>query len=273
MSATEVPNAGTIVLIHGLWMTPRSWERWVDHYTAQGYRVLAPAWPGLVGEVEEIRRDPSALAGVGVREIADHYERIIRDLEEPPILVGHSFGGVMVQILLDRGLGRAGIAIDSGPVKGVLPLPLSTLRTAWPVLGNPANKNKAIGLTHRQFQYAFTNTLSARASEAVYNRYHVPGTARVLFQAAFANFNPRAATRVNYRNNDRAPLLFIAGGADHVVPPRVNKANVRLYRKSGAITDYKEFPGRSHYTVGQDGWEEVADCILDWAVSRTPARS
>ncbi|SFG70962.1 alpha/beta hydrolase [Streptomyces mirabilis] len=217
------PKTGTIVLIHGLWMTPRSWERWSDRYTASGHRVLAPAWPGLEREVEELQRDPSSIAG-------------------------------------------AGVAIDSAPVKGVLPVPLSTLRSAWPVLGNPANKNKTVGLTARQFHHAFTNTLSHEESQAVYDRYHVPGSARVLFQGAFANFNPRATTRVDFRNNSRAPLLFIAGGADRIVPPKVNKANVRLYRKSSAITDYHEFPDRSHYTVGLDGWEDVADFALAWAV-------
>jgi pimeloyl-ACP methyl ester carboxylesterase len=265
------PKTGTIVLIHGLWMTPRSWEQWSDRYTASGHRVLTPAWPGLDGEVEELRRDPSTIAGVGLGEIANHYERTIRGLDEPPIIMGHSFGGALVQILLSRGLGVAGVAIDSAPVKGVLPLPLSTLKSAWPVLGNPANRNKAVGLTPRQFHYAFTNTLTDQESQAVYDRHHVPGSARVLFQGAFANFNPRATTRVDFRNNSRAPLLFIAGGADHIVPPKVNKANARLYRKSSAITDYHEFPGRSHYTVGQDGWEDVADFALAWAVhnSRT----
>ena len=258
-------SAGTIVLIHGLWVTPRSWEGWKHHYEARGYEVLAPAWPGLDREVEELRRDAAGIAGVGLREVAGHYEAIIRELDRPPIIMGHSFGGTVVQMLLDRGLGSVGIAIDSAAVKGVLPLPLSTLRSAWPVLGKPTNKNKAIPLTARQFHYAVTNTLSESQSAAHYERYAVPGSARVLFQGAFANFNPRAATRIDFRNDRRAPLLFIAGQADHIVPPKVNKANWRLYRKSTAVTEYHEFPGRSHFIIGQEGWQEVADYALDWA--------
>ncbi|MFD3457478.1 alpha/beta hydrolase [Streptomyces sp. NPDC058691] len=271
MNESPANEAGTIVLIHGLWVNPRSWEGWKQYYEGRGYRVMAPAWPGLDREVEELRRDPSGIAGVGLLEVVDHYERIIRALPHPPILVGHSFGGTVVQILLDRGLGSAGVAIDSAAVKGVLPLPLSTLRSAWPVLGNPANKNKAVALTARQFHYAITNTLDESQSDAHYQRYAVPGSARVLFQGAFANFNPRAATRVDFRNSRRAPLLFIAGEADHIVPPKVNKANWRLYRKSSAVTDYQEFPGRSHFIIGQDGWREVADYALNWAEDHLPA--
>ncbi|WUH92827.1 alpha/beta hydrolase [Streptomyces sp. NBC_00433] len=272
MSGTDSDSAGTIVLIHGLWVTPRSWEGWRHHYEARGYRVITPAWPGLDREVEDLRRDPSGIAGVGLREVADHYETIIRGLGHPPIIMGHSFGGAVVQILLDRGLGRAGVAIDSAAVKGVLPLPLSTLRSTWPVLGNPANRKKAVQLTAEQFHYAVTNTLTETESAAHYERYAAPGPARVLFQGAFANFNPRAATRINFRNSRRAPLLFIAGEADHIVPPKVNKANRRLYRKSPAVTDYREFAGRSHFIVGQQGWEEVADHALDWAEEHATAR-
>ncbi len=261
---TFIPPARTVVFIHGLWMTPRSWEGWIEHYESRGHRVLAPAWPGVEGEVEEIRSDPSRIAGVGLRDVIARYEQIIRDLDQPPTIVGHSFGGAITQVLLDRGLGAAGIAIDSAPVKGVLPLPYSTLKSAWPVLGNPANKNKAIALTPRQFHYAFTNSLSESESAAAYERYHVPGSARVLFQGAFANFNPRAATKIDFRNGQRAPLLLIAGEADHIAPAKVNKANHRLYRRSPAVTDYKEFPGRSHFIIGQPGWQEVADYALEW---------
>jgi pimeloyl-ACP methyl ester carboxylesterase len=268
MTFNDAHDAPAVVLIHGLWVTPRSWEHWVAHYTAQGFRVLAPAWPGVEGEVEDLRLDPSSMAGIGLEEVVNHYEAIVRNLDRPAVLVGHSFGGTIVQLLLDRGLGAAGVAIDSAAVKGVLPLPLSTLRSTWPVLRSPANKGKAIGLSPRQFHYAFANTLSEEESLAAYDRYHVPGPARVLFQGAFANFNPRAVTRVDFRNDRRAPLLFIAGGADHIVPPKVNRANARLYRKSPALTDYQEFAGRSHLTIGQDGWQEVADYAMDWALNR-----
>src|SRR5947209_8074276 len=264
-------NPDTIVLIHGLWMTPLSWEHWIDRYTARGFRVLAPAWPGVEAGIEELRRDPSPLARLGVTEIVDHYDAIVRALPTPPIIMGHSFGGLMAQILLDRGLGAAGVAIDAAPVKGILTLPFSTLKVAFPALSNPANNHRAMPITKEQFHYAFGNLLSEEEADKVYERYAIPGPDHVLFQASLANFNPHAATTVNFHNDDRAPLLLIAGGKDHIVPASVTEANFRLYRKSKAITDFKEYPERSHYTLGQEGWEEVADYALDWAVENAAA--
>ena len=261
----------TIVLIHGLWMTARSWEHWADRYTGRGFNVIARSWPGMDGDVEGLRRDPSAIADLGIGEIVDYYDGIIRELARPPIIMGHSFGGAFTQILLDRGLGAAGVAIDSAAVKGVLTLPLSTLRSGFPVLKSPANTHKAVMLTPEEFHYAFTNTLSEEDSAAVYERYAVPGPGRVLFQGALANFNPRAATKVDFHNDDRAPLLIVAGGEDHVSPDAINRATARHQGKSKAITAYKEFPGRSHYTLGQAGWEEVADYALDWALEASIA--
>jgi pimeloyl-ACP methyl ester carboxylesterase len=270
---TATPSADTIVLIHGLWMTPLSWEHWVERYEAAGHRVLAPAWPGFDRDIEDVRRDTAPYEGLGITEIADHYDQIIRGLDTAPIIMGHSFGGLMTQILLDRGLGAAGVAIDPAGPKGILALPASTLRVVWPVLNNPANKNRAKPLTPEQFHYAFANTLTEEESNAVYERYAVPGPGRPLFQAGLANFNPGAASKVNVKNSDRAPLLIIGGGEDHIVPPKTSRTNFKLYHKSKAVTEYKEFPGRSHYIVGQDGWEEVADYALSWATShaRTPA--
>jgi len=259
-------TADTIVLIHGLWMTARSWENWVKHYSDKGYRVIARSWPGMDGDIEALRRDPSPIATLGITEVVDHYEAIIRGLDKPPILIGHSFGGLMTQILLDRGLGAAGVAIASAAAKGVLILPFSTIKVVAPVLGNPLNNHRATPLTQEQFHYAFTNTLSEEESLAVYERYAVPGPDHLLFQAGLANFNPHAASTVNFHNDDRAPLLMISGGKDHISPPSVVEANTKLYAKSKAITEYKEFPERSHYTLGQAGWEEVADYALDWAV-------
>ena len=215
--------------------------------------------------MEELRRDPSVLNDLGLTEVADHYEQTIRALRGAPILMGHSFGGALVQILLDRGLGSAGVAIDPAPVKGVYRLPLSSLRASSPVLLNPANRRRTVGLTPKQFHYAFTNTLTVDESQAVYDRYHVPTPGRPLFQAATANFAPHAATKVNFRNDDRAPLLIVGGGADHTVPASISRENYKRYHKSNATTAYKEFPGRSHWTIGQPGWEEVADYALDWA--------
>jgi pimeloyl-ACP methyl ester carboxylesterase len=264
-------TSDTIVLIHGLWMTPRSWEHWVERYTAAGYRVLAPAWPGLEGEVAALNADPTPLTRLNVSMIVEHYEQIIRDLDRPPMIIGHSFGGTFVQLLLQRGLGAAGVTLASSTVKGVLRLPLSTIRVTLPVLRNPANRRKAVPLTPAQFHYAFTNTLTAGESRQVYDRYHVPAASNVLFEGALANLNPKAPTKVDFTNPNRAPLLFLAGGADHVIPPAVNRENARKYRRSSALTAYREFPGRSHYTIGQPGWEEVADYALSWALNPTVA--
>jgi pimeloyl-ACP methyl ester carboxylesterase len=256
----------TIVLVHGLWLTPRSWEGWIDRYQKAGYNVIAPSWPGLEGEVEAIRKDPSPLKRLKLKTVVDHYERIIRKLDVPPILMGHSFGGLIVQLLVDRGLGAAGVLIDSAQSAGIPVLPFSTVRAGFPILGNPFSYSATTSLTPSQFNYAFTNELSASESRTVYDRYQIPAANSILWDAALALLNPKASSRVNYRNNSRAPLLFIAGTRDHIVPPAVNKANVRKYiANSTAITDYREFPNRTHHTVGQKGWEEVADFALLWA--------
>ncbi|MFK3979367.1 alpha/beta hydrolase [Micromonospora sp. NPDC050397] len=268
-SPADRSSADTIVLIHGLWMTPRSWEQWVEHYSRAGFRVLAPAWPGMDGEVEQLRRNPAPIAKLNVTRIIDHYDRIIRDLDRPPIIMGHSFGGAFAQVLADRGLGGATVVIDSAAVKGVYRLPLSTLRSAWPILRSLGNRRKAVPLSPDQFHYAFTNTLSREESNRIYGRYHVPAAGGVLFEGAMANFNPRSALRVNFANSDRAPLLFIAGGADHVCPAVLNKSNAGRYRRSRAITGYHGYPGRTHFTLGQPGWQEVADYALEWAVEAT----
>jgi pimeloyl-ACP methyl ester carboxylesterase len=268
MSTTASPD---IVLIHGLWMTPLSWEHWIERYESRGHNVIAPAWPGMDGDIDELRRDPSGIAKLDIKQIVDHYDGIIRALDSPPIIMGHSFGGTFTQILLDRGLGSAGVGIDSGTVKGILDLPLVTLKSASPILSNPFNRNKATALSLKQFHYAFTNTLSEEESQVVYQRYAVPAVNRVLFQGAFANLSPKSPMKVDFANDDRAPLLLIGGGDDHVVPAKVNKKNAEKYGKSKAITEFKEFPGRSHYTLGQPGWEEVADYALEWAVAHASA--
>lgn len=262
-----------IVLIHGLWMTALCWENWIKRYRANGRRVIASSWPGMDTSIEELRRDPSPIANLGITEIVAHYENLIRELDSAPIIIGHSFGGLITQILLDRGLGAAGVAIAPAPVKGIVFLPFSTLKVSFPALSNPANNHRAVPLTPDQFHYAFTNNMSAEESSEVYDRYAVPGPDHVLFQAAFANFNPHAATAVNFENIERAPLLLLSGGIDHVSPASVVEANFRLYRRSSAITEYREFPGRTHYTLGQDGWEEVADYALSWSESNAGKRS
>lgn len=266
MTASASSTADTIVLIHGLWMTPRCWEHWIPRYRDRGYRVLAPAYPGLEVEVEALRADPSPIEALTVPAVVEHLTGILRELDRPPILMGHSFGGAFVQILLDHGLGAAGVAIDSVPAEGIYVVPISQIKSVFPVLKNPANHHKAVSLTPEQFHYAFTNTLGEEASAAVYERYHIPAPGRFVWNGLLANFTPgHQDTYVNFSNEERAPLLFIAGGEDNLMPPSVNESNARHYHGRKAITDYKEFPGRSHYTLGQDGWEEVADYALDWA--------
>jgi pimeloyl-ACP methyl ester carboxylesterase len=266
MSTAPAPtNPATIVLVHGLWMTPRSWEHWIERYESRGHRVLAPSWPGLEAEVEELRRDPSPMKGLGITKIADHYDGIIRGLDSPPIIMGHSIGGTVLQLLLDRGLGRAGVGVAPGTVKGVPDLPLSTLRSAFPVLGNPFNRGKATGLSAKQFHYAFCNTMSREESDKVYERYHVPAANRALFDVGFATFTRNAPTTVDFTKDDRAPMVSIAFENDHIVPPKAARHNVEKY-KSKAITAFKEFPGRPHFP-GAPGWEEVADYAIDWATN------
>ncbi|HEX6354859.1 alpha/beta hydrolase [Actinophytocola sp.] len=267
---TENKQNATIVLIHGLWLTPRSWEHWITRYTERGHQVLAPAWPGMEIEVEALRANPSVTDGLGLGTIADHYERIIRDLDEPPIIMGHSFGGALVQIMLSRGLGLAGVALHPAPVRGVYRLPASALRSSFPVLRNPANRHRTVGLTYAQWRYAFTNTMSDQDSRTAYDRYHVPSTGRPLFQAATANLMSSAATAADFTRSDRAPLLLVAGGSDHVVPPSMVRENAKRYGRSGAVTAYHEFPGRPHFTTGAPGWRDMADYVLNWAVLNTP---
>jgi alpha-beta hydrolase superfamily lysophospholipase len=255
-------GTNNIVLVHGLWMTPLSFEYWAHHFTERGYSVFAPSWPGMERDIRALRRSPDSYADLGFRRLVDHYERLILELDSAPIVMGHCFGGLVVQALLDRGLASCGVAIASAPIKGVWTLPYSTLRVVTPQLMHP---RACVPLTPQQFHYAFMNHTSAEESFHVYQRYAVPGADHVLFQAELANFNPFAETAVNTRRNNRAPLLMIAGSQDHLIPPSIVKANVRAYRKSSAVTEYKEFPGRTHFIIAQPGWQEVANFALDWA--------
>jgi pimeloyl-ACP methyl ester carboxylesterase len=264
----------TAVLIHGLWMTPLAWEDWVARYSARGFRVLTPGYPGVAGGtagVAALREDPSPLADLGVREVMDHLVDVIEQESKPPILIGHSFGGTFVQLLLDAGYGRAGVSVDGAAVKGVKALPFSEIRATFPVLKNPANLHHAVPITPKQFHYAFTNTLTEEASQVAFDRYAVPVPGRILFQGGLANFTHGAATTYNFANDERAPLLFIAGGDDHILPPAVQRENYeRNAKHSTAVTAFKLFPGRDHFTCGAPGWEKVADFALDWALAPTP---
>ena len=255
----------TVVLIHGLWLTPLSWENWAERFRAKGYTVETPAWPGFDRPVEEIRADTSEIENLGLEEIIDHMDAVVAAIDGPTIIMGHSFGGAITEVLLDRGLGDAGVGIDAAAVRGITKLPISTLRSAFPILKSPANGHRAVPITAEQFHYAFTNTMSAEESQPIYERYAVPGAGRVLWQGALANFNPNSPLKVDFKNPERAPLLLIGGGQDHVVPASVTKQATKKEGKAPAVTEFKEFPERSHYTVGQEGWEEVADYAIDWA--------
>jgi pimeloyl-ACP methyl ester carboxylesterase len=260
-------NVTTIVLINGLWMTALSWEHWARHYADKGYRVIAANWPGMEGDIEQLRRDPSSFANLGLTEVVNHYEQIIGELETAPIIIGYGFGGLVAQILLDRGWGAAGAAIASAPVRGIARLPLSMLKLAFSVLGNSFNSHETISLTPKQFHRVFTNSLTETKSLDAFKRYVVPAPNRVLLQTAFANFSPHSATTVNFRNDTRAPLLLVAGGKDRIVPSSIVKANLELYRESKAETDYKEYPEQTHFSLLQE--TRVADYMLGWALCRS----
>src|SRR5687768_10108819 len=236
---TSRSGPDTIVLIHGLWMTPRSWESWIPYYESRGYRVIAPGYPGFEVEVEALRANPSVVASLTVPDTVAHLERVIDALDRSPIIIGHSFGGTLTQLLLARGRGAAGVVINSAPTEGIFVNPLSQINRSSPSSGI-ANHDKAVGFTPEEFHYAFTNTLSAEESLEVYERYHIPAPAKwVWAYGIFANLKPGPQeTWVDYHNPDRAPLLFIAGGTDHIMPPAVNRSNAKHY-KSSAITEYK----------------------------------
>ncbi len=265
---TAVPD--TIVLIHGLWVTPRSWQGWKERYEAQGFRVLSPTYPGFEGEVEALRADTTPIAQATVPETVAHLASVIEALPTPPILMGHSFGGMLTQLLLARGLGAAGVAIDSAPPEGVRVTPLSQARSLLPALRNPATYRRAVGFTPTEWHYAFTNTLSREESDAVWEKYAIAAPGNwVWAYGLLANWRPgRQETWVDY-GIDRPPLLFVAGGEDHIMPPAVNKANAKRWRRSPALTEFIEFPGRDHWTCGAPGWEAVADHALEWALDRS----
>src|SRR5206468_11762218 len=231
-------NVTTIVLINSLWISALSWELWVQHYTDKGYCVIAADWPGREGDIQQLRRDPSGFAKLRLTNVVDHYEQIIGELETPPIIIGHGFGGLVTQILLDRGWGAAGVAIASAPVKGIARLPLSVLKLAFSVFAK-SHSNKTASLTAEQFHRAFANSLTETESLDAFKRDTVPAPNRVLVQTAFANFTSHAAATVNFRNETRAPLLLIAGGKDRVTLSSLVDANFDLYLESKADSDYK----------------------------------
>ena len=258
-------DAGTpVVFVHGLWLHGDSWGPWVDLFREAGYAPTAPGWPGDGSTVAETRDQPDAVAGHGIDDIVEHYAEVIGTLAAKPIVIGHSFGGLVVQRLLDQDLAAAAVAIDPAPIKGVVYLPPSALRVASVALKNPLNRGRAVALNAQQFRYGFGNAISAAESAELFERWTIPSPGRPLFEAAAANLSLRSPARVDTRNAERGPLLITAGGRDHTVPATVSRATFKLYGKSPALTDLKEFPDRGHSLALDSGWREVADAVLAW---------
>ena len=254
----------SVVFVHGLWLHASSWQSWIDKFTAAGYTAIAPGWPGDAETVQGSRDDADAIAGHGIDEVVAHYGAIIDKLETKPILIGHSFGGTLVEKMLGLNMGIAAVAIDAAPIKGVLPLPISSLRASFPVLKNPANAGKAVSLTAEQFRYAFGNAIPEEESAELYEKWSIPAPGKPLFQAATANFNPHSETAVDTENSDRGPLLLIMGGQDHTVPEAITKSTLKQYKHSTAVTELVEFADRGHSLTIDHGWAEVAQASLDF---------
>jgi pimeloyl-ACP methyl ester carboxylesterase len=253
-----------VIFIHGLWLHATSWSDWINLFSDNGYAPTAPGWPNEPSTVAEARAMPDVVAGIGINEITEHYNTIIDSLGSEPILIGHSFGGLIVEKLLGQGRGRAGVAIDPAQIKGVLPLPLAQLRAGLPALGNPANRNKAVSLTAKEFRFGFGNALTEAESDELFEAWTIPSPARPLFQAAAANFVLHSAAQVDTDNSTRGPLLLVSGTADHTVPDVVTRSTLKQYRHSTAVTELKQFEGRGHSLTIDQGWPDVANAVLEW---------
>lgn len=253
----------TIIFIHGAWLTPLCWDKFITFFSKKGFNCIAPPWPYHEDSIKDlIKRPKKELASLGIEEIIRYYEKIIRQQKEPPILIGYSFGGLFVQMLLDRGLGKAGIAIASAPPKGILPLYFSVIKSIFSVISTPFGWKKTRMLSFKDFQYAFAHTLPISEQRAIYAKYLVPETGRIFFQALAAPFTQ--TTEINFSNGKRAPLLLIAGELDKICPASQIRKNFHKYKKSSAKTSFKEFKGRTHWIIAQEGWGEVANYILNW---------
>ena len=251
-----------VVFVHGLWLLPSSWDRWRTVFEEAGYATLAPGWPDDPETVAEANADPEVFAGKSIKEVADHFEEVIRKLDTKPAVIGHSFGGLMTQILAGRGLAAAAVAIDPAPFRGVLPLPISALRAASPVLSNPLNRGRAVPLTYEQFRYAFANAVSEDEAKELYETYAVPAPGEPLFQAALANFNPWTEDKVDTRNPDRGPLLILDGELDNTVPWAIANASYKQQQRNPGVTEIQKIAGRGHALTIDSGWREVADISL-----------
>jgi len=251
-----------VVFVHGLWLLPSSWDRWRTYFEDVGYTTLTPAWPDDPNTVEEANLHPEVLAHKTVGQIADHFADVIGRLDRKPAIVGHSFGGLLTQILAGRGLSAASVAIDPAPFRGVLPLPISALKSASPVLGNPANHGRAVPLTYEQFRYAFANAVTEEEAKELHATYAVPGSGVPLFQAATANLNPWTEAQVDTLNQERGPLLIVSGEKDNTVPWSIANAAFRQQQANPGLTEIVEMPNRGHSLIIDSGWREVADTAL-----------
>jgi pimeloyl-ACP methyl ester carboxylesterase len=260
MTASATP----VVFIHGLWLHATSWNSWVELFGRSGYAPVAPGWPGDLPTVAESRANPNSVAGYGIEDVTAHFRDVIDGLDSRPILIGHSFGGMIAEKLLGENYGIAAVAIDAAQIKGVLPLPLSALHSTWPVFKNPANKGKAVTLTPQQFRYSFANGVTEEESRLLYDKWTIPAPGRPLFEAAAANFSLHSPAKVNTDNAERGPLLLIMGGQDHTVPEAVTKSTLKQYKHSTAVTDLIGFEDRGHSLTIDNGWSEVAKAALSW---------
>jgi pimeloyl-ACP methyl ester carboxylesterase len=257
-----------VIFIHGLWISHTAWQPWIEHFAAQGHHAIAPAWPGEFATVEETRLHAADQAGFGINELTEYFADVLNQFDTPPVVIGHSFGGLIAQKLLGQNKAAAAIAIDPAPIKGVKPLPLAQLRSAFPVLGNPLNRGRAKALTQAQWRYGFGNALAVEESDALWEQWSIPSPGKPLFEAATANFSPNSPAKVDIANSTRGPLLITGGTADHTVPFVSAKATYGLYKKSSAVTDFHEFEGLGHSLTIDHGWRDVADTTLAWMADR-----
>ena len=260
MASTKVP----VVFIHGMWLHGSSWAPWQELFAEAGYEPAAPGWPGHADTVEATRTNPDSVANHGIDDITNHYASFIAGLPAQPILIGHSFGGLIAEKLLGMDRGAAAIAIDAAQIKGVLQLPLSQLRGTLSVFANPANRHRAVSLSPKEFRYSFGNALTEEESNALYERWAIPSPAKPLFEAAAAAFSPHSPAKVDTAKEDRGPLLLTLGGKDHTVPKAITKSTLKQYRDSEAVTDLVEFADRGHSLTIDSGWHEVAEACLGW---------
>jgi pimeloyl-ACP methyl ester carboxylesterase len=270
IDAANASGRTPVVFVHGLWLLDSSWDRWAAYFATAGYATVTPGWPDDPATVEEARRDPSAFAGKSIGDVAAYQTAVIERLDRKPALIGHSFGGLLVQILAGRGLAAATVAIDPAPTRGVLPLPDTALRAAAPVLWNPANRHRAVALSYEQFRFGFANAVSEHEAHQLYEQFHVAGSGIPVFQAAFANIDPRTEANANAKNPHRGPLLIISGEQDHQVPWAIANATYQRQAKNPNPTEIVEIPNRGHSLTIDSGWEKVAETSLEFIAKFVP---